>query len=556
MSSAKYLSFFATLRGRLLVLVCLATLPATLFTFCVANAERDATLRRSESDAKYVLNIASRQHINQINSARTLLRGLANKADRQSQALLHDKHYLAALLSGYPQLANIAFVETEGDVVSSAFPMDGPINMLHYEAIQDALHSVKPESGVYVIGPIVKRPLLHLAQAVRAQDGKPIGVVFVALDLDYMNRLLHEVELPAGYELHVLDRHGHVLASSNPHRTSLDEQETVKTGMEGLPGLQIATSIPYGRIRDSANREFIRISLVLSLLTLATVTSVVLLEEVALLRYLRMLARAARRFGEGDFSVRLKMPKHYGELERMAHAFNSMAATLQQRHQDLLQAHEQLNSLTKHLQIARESERMHIARELHDEVGQVLTSIKMDLSRLPRNDVVTDIRYKLDELVAFIRRIASSLRPSVLDAMGLVKALELLARQTERNTNLIINVDTIVDEPLDWLTSTTIYRIVQESLTNVVRHANASEVNVSVNQSSDHILVRVSDDGIGIDGNEERSDSLGIIGMRERAKMLSGKFALASTATGTTVEVVLPLVSKQNEDAEHAYSSS
>jgi signal transduction histidine kinase len=551
MKTVPFLSFFATLRGRLLLLVCLATLPAILFTFYVAHNERERTLQHSEAEGKYILNIVSQQHIAQISSAKALLRWLANKIESEGTAVpLEDKTYLAAVLSGYPQLANIAFVAPNGDVKTSAFPMTGSINMLHFEAIQRALKSRQPESGAYVVGLIVKRPLLHLAQSVYSPSGQKLGVVFVALDLEYMNRLLKQVELPPGYALHIVDRQGNILANSTNAPAKLNTLDTVMVAMDGLPGLRIATTIPYVQIHAEANSHFFHIVSVLSLLTLSTVASVVFLEEFALLRYLRMLARASRRFGDGDFSVRVKMPYHYGELERMANAFNTMADTLEERHKELLSAHNQLNNLTGHLQIARESERLQIARDLHDEVGQVLTSIKMDLSGFahycpekeprPCQKNLEQVRQKLDGLVAFIRRIASSLRPQVLDGMGLVKALQLLARNTERNTELTINVEASVEEPLEWMLSTTIYRIVQESLTNVVRHAKASEVNITIVQEDETIKVQISDDGVGLQNMESTVDSLGIIGMRERAKMMTGELSISDTGHGTTVKAILP----------------
>lgn len=534
-----------------MILVCLATLPATLFTFYLAQSEKDATIRRSEAEGKYILSIISREHVNQINSAKTLLRWLAYKLDGGGGATqLRDKTYLAGLLAGYPQLANIAIVDPNGDVAVSAYPVDIPINMANYEAIRRALQSTEPESGVYVIGPIVKRPLLHLAQSVRGKNGKILGVVFVALDLEYLNRLFKQAQLPEGHVVYVADRDGNILASSGTPTKEFKASDALMVPMEGLPGLRIASAIPYGKIREEANETFLRIVLILSTLTLFTVASVILLEEVALLRYLRMLGRASRRFGEGDFSVRLKMPKNYGELERMANAFNSMAAMLEERHKQLVDAHNQLNNLTRHLQIARESERLQVSRDLHDEVGQVLTSIKMDLSGFENycrhqpplrcKSNIDHIRDKIDHAVGFIRRIASTLRPPVLDEMGLTKALHLLARNTERNTDLVINVDTTADCAFDWLTSTTIYRIVQESLTNVVRHAKASEVNIRVSTTDDTIEVTVSDDGVGLAGLDTTRRSLGIVGMRERAKMMSGTFSITDNGNGTTVEARLP----------------
>jgi signal transduction histidine kinase len=321
--------------------------------------------------------------------------------------------------------------------------------------------------------------------------------------------------------------------------------------MDEVDGVRIVATIPYERIHAQANATFIRTMILLSLLTLSTVASVVFLEEVALLRYLRKLASAARRFGSGDFSVRLSMPKQYNELEKMADAFNFMASTLETRHAQLVAAYAELNDLAHHLEQARESERSRIARDLHDEIGQVLTSIKMDLrvfgsscskkgTQLLCQPDIEVIRSKLDGLVTFAREVASSLRPPALDGAGLPNALRALARNTERNSDLTINVQTDVDEPFDWLVATNIYRIVQECLTNVVKHADAHEVLIHLSATGDTLCLRVTDDGQGLSG-EANSKSLGIIGMRERSRMLGGTFSISSSTTGTTVEALIPL---------------
>jgi signal transduction histidine kinase len=236
----------------------------------------------------------------------------------------------------------------------------------------------------------------------------------------------------------------------------------------------------------------------------------------------------------------------------MAHVFNKMAETLEQRYLEISEKNDQLDKLTRRVQIARESESMRIARDLHDEIGQVLTSIKMDLSRFqtscvyhstfPCSENVDAIKQKLDQLVVFIRGIASALRPPVLDKIGLVKAVELLSRNTERSSDLMINLEAQVVEPLDWLTSITVYRIVQESLTNIVRHAQASEANISLTMDDRQITLRVEDNGKGFDPAAMDSNSLGIIGMRERARLIGGSLSiLQSTVAGTVVEAIIPV---------------
>lgn len=578
------LSLALSLRGRLVMLICLATLPAILFAFYIASNERSAALHRMEEDSRHVVSLIAREHFYQIAGAKSLLRWLALRLADETAAL-EDTALLPALLAGYPQLANIAILTPEGNVTGSAHPLSGPLNMHDYDAVRRALESKNIEAGLYVIGPIVKRPILHLAYAVRSPEGAVRRVVFVAIDLEWLGRLMEQVELPAEHILLIADRKGVVLASSakpssaavpvgaqipglaeseRGEKTMINAdiggrtQPFVLAPMEGLPGVMIASGLPYSQIYQKANGVFYRMIVWLFLLTLGTVFSVLLFEEVALIRYLRGLSRALRRFGEGDFSARATVPFGKGELQDMARTFNVMAETLAARHREITEAHAQLDLLARHLQVARESEAQRIARDLHDEAGQVLTSLKMDIAdiqkkcrqcALSRGDgdrIEADtaaMSAKIDDMVDFIRRLSARLRPPVLDRMGLPSAIELLAAEVEKNSDLAVEVDiTDLSGPLDWLVATALYRIVQEALTNVVRHAQASLVRVDLRYDGAEIALAISDNGRGIDSAGGRSGALGIIGMRERANLVGGSFSIEGiSGKGTIIAVKIPL---------------
>lgn len=574
------MSFASTLRGRLILLICVAALPAMLFTVYIAAQDRATALERTKDEARYFTNLISREHLYQIAGAKHLLHWLADEIEKdRSSRFVQDRQFLASLLAGYPQLGNVAILTANGDVVNSAFPLPGKINMARYGAIQRALKSTDSEAGVYVIGPIVKRPLFHLSRAVRDAQGKVRWVVFVAIDLEWLKHITEKVELPEKHILLIVDRNGTVLATSGrgtsesyPVGTVVPELSGQRRGgkamiqvrnaarmrvfavapMEDVPGILIATALPYEHIYDRANAIFYRMFGLLSLLTLCTAGCVIFLEEVTLLRWLRALASVSRKLCEGDYSVRVPVRNGGGEIENMARTFNLMAETLTRRHQELEDAHSRLDKLTRHLQIAREEEAERIARDLHDEVGQVLTSIKMDLARISRSsdeqvaaaaqEELAAIKEKIDGLVEFIRRIASELRPPVLDRMGLASAVALLARNTEQNSNLVIDVETSkLEEPLDWLISITIYRIVQESLTNIARHSGATEAHILCCGKGSEIELTVSDNGRGLCLAGLSGDTFGIIGMQERAKLVGGSFSLESEpGKGTTVRVTIP----------------
>jgi len=221
--------------------------------------------------------------------------------------------------------------------------------------------------------------------------------------------------------------------------------------------------------------------------------------------------------------------------------------------EQLRESHEELRALTVHLQSIREEERTRIAREVHDELGQALTSCKLDLSwiasRLPREQVpllqkTRALISHMDSTIQTVRRISSELRPGVLDHLGLVAALEWQANEFQNRTGIKCDVHANVQEPLvDSNLSTTFFRIFQETLTNVIRHAGATEVTVDLRESDSRITLEVKDNGRGIQRHEiSNTKSMGLLGMRERAALLGGVFKIGrlSRGKGTRVKVSIP----------------
>lgn len=220
--------------------------------------------------------------------------------------------------------------------------------------------------------------------------------------------------------------------------------------------------------------------------------------------------------------------------------------------QALEQSREQLHQLTAGLLLGREEERTAIAREIHDVLGQTLTALKMDVawigSRSP--DAVPAVVHKMaamtaliDETIVTVRRIATSLRPGVLDDLGLAAAVEWQAQEFEGRTGIRCALRTSIDEgTLDPLLSTALFRIFQESLTNVARHSRASLVSVTLEHSGTDLLLEVRDDGIGIAAADAaNTHSIGLTGMRERAQLVGGGLSISGAAgVGTTVRVRVP----------------
>ena len=222
--------------------------------------------------------------------------------------------------------------------------------------------------------------------------------------------------------------------------------------------------------------------------------------------------------------------------------------------QQVEQSREALRALSAHLQSVREEERTMIAREIHDELGQALTGLKMDLSYVQGgltkagldrlSEKSTSMSTLIDATIQTVRRIATELRPGILDDLGLVAAIEWQAQDFQKRTGITCEFFPGIDDlDLDRERSTAAFRIFQETLTNVARHSGATEVDVRLDQSDDSVTLEIKDNGKGISEAESSgSKSLGLLGMRERAQLLGGELKITGTAgKGTTVKVRIPL---------------
>lgn len=235
--------------------------------------------------------------------------------------------------------------------------------------------------------------------------------------------------------------------------------------------------------------------------------------------------------------------------------------------EQLRESHEQLRALSVYLQKVREEERTRIAREVHDELGQALTGCKLDVSwiasKLPKDQKqllhkTRELSAHLDSTIQTVRRISTELRPGVLDHLGLVAALEWQANEFQNRTGIkcdVVSHDDLRERELEQDLSTTLFRIFQETLTNVIRHAGATHVTVHLKEGKSRITLHVLDNGRGITRTEiSNTKSMGLLGMRERAALLGGTFKIGRLARGkgTRVSVAIPLQRPpQSQEVNH-----
>jgi PAS domain S-box-containing protein len=220
---------------------------------------------------------------------------------------------------------------------------------------------------------------------------------------------------------------------------------------------------------------------------------------------------------------------------------------------EIQSSREQLRELAFHVEAVREGERIRIAREIHDDLGQALTALKVDLARLaaklPREQpaLVESVRVMIgvaDAAIHSMRRIATDLRPPVLDDLGLMAALDWQAREFQERTGIACRFTSgVADLPIGPEAATAIFRICQEALTNVTRHACATAVEIRLAADGGTVVMIAQDNGRGItDGERADKKSLGLLGMRERAALLGGEAIIAGRpGEGTTVTLRLPL---------------
>jgi PAS domain S-box-containing protein len=213
--------------------------------------------------------------------------------------------------------------------------------------------------------------------------------------------------------------------------------------------------------------------------------------------------------------------------------------------------HKQLQALAERLQRAREEERKMVARDLHDDIGQILTTIKMDMAwavrHLPKSEDEVHERLAgsiemINDGVQSVRRICSGLRPGILDDLGLAAAIEWQAKEFASRTGIPCQVSVPLSElRLDTDRATAFFRIFQECLTNVARHAEAHSVCSSLNQQDESLMLVVEDDGKGF-RESEVAGSLGVLGMKERAQVFGGSVQVSSSpGKGTKITVQIPV---------------
>jgi signal transduction histidine kinase len=269
------------------------------------------------------------------------------------------------------------------------------------------------------------------------------------------------------------------------------------------------------------------------------------------------LHEGAEIIGRGDLDFRID-PTGSGEIRELSHGLNQMTANLSNLKAALQKSHEHLRDLASQLIVAQEKERQYLGLELHDDFGQLLMVLKMQLREVQRNlepesimKSKTDLENSLNlinEIVDRIRRLSRSLRPSVLEHMGLSTGLKLLFEDFQKYHGFEMRVEMDnVDKTFSWEHQILIYRIFQESLTNVAKHSGAAGVTISIEQQDGQVAFQMQDNGKGFDlqgvhENGNKSRGLGLAAIEERVRMMGGDLELNSQpGKGTRIQFTVPV---------------
>jgi signal transduction histidine kinase len=320
---------------------------------------------------------------------------------------------------------------------------------------------------------------------------------------------------------------------------------------EGIPGWVLQHKVPYGT-SDAAHDPVMQHDLAINDDVRSIICTPILSSFGEVLGYFDIRNKqGGEGFTVGDQDILMALAPAASLAIQNALAYQQRLTA----EAELQVSYERLRALAANLELVREEERTQIARELHDQLGQALTAMKFDLAwltdRLVDKDAVLGQRAKavttqMDTMIKTVRRIATELRPGMLDDLGLAASIEWLAHDFEKRTGIVVEVSVPpLDLPLPRASSLALFRIFQEALTNVQRHAGAQLIEVRLDITPEMLTLQVHDNGRGIQAREIAGlHSLGLLGMRERAQRLGGAFDIRSVPDdGTIVTVSIPVKS-------------
>lgn len=453
-------------------------------------------------------------------------------------------------------------VKVMGIVIGLILMLGVPVTLVVHQGLSAALERELEERGVAIAlslasrsqEPVLTDRLLTLYKLAKETVKNNKGVLYAYVTDSLGAVLVHTFEdgMPEG--LLSLPP----LAEGAPYRVTPLTTETgvvwsVTAPILGGRAAAVHVGISTSEMQETVSRHIRKIVAIISaVLVLGTLLGIGL--TTVLTRPLTQLAHAAEAVGRGDFAWRAPAWAR-DEIGRLGTSFAWMAERLGHFRDELRRREEARTRLLEQIITAQEEERRRIARELHDETGQSLTSLTLGLAAITQSQDLHAIHERAGELRALagrtldeIHNLSRGLRPSILDDLGLVPALERHLKEYETARGLAVDLHARgLEHRLPGPVEIAVYRIVQEALTNIAKHAKASAVSVLLERRDDSVRLIVEDDGRGFDAREvlgggDADRRLGLHGMHERALLLGGSLTVESApGQGTSVFANIPL---------------
>lgn len=593
-------SVFSSLRTRIIILVLLAVLPAWVIMVHTFFEQRRMKVAQIQQNTLEVARFVAQEDEQFLQSTRETLLTLAHFLSLYGDNLLQCNLFFAKVLQQLNSYINFGAALPNGEVFCAA----NPLALTHNLADQLWFRQVLGTRD-FVVGDFQKETGAHSSVLLMAYPlyefgPSPRAVVFTLIDVGTLNPFRFDLEsqLPPGSTLELVVESGTVLAqrpkSKHPLPSSVEQKllaETLRTGNadvieaagpDGVPSLYAIAPIKSGLRRSrvyilfrvptnsafaDAQKMLIRNVSLLAIVAVLAILAAWFGGNAFIVRQVHTIADTSRRLAGGDLKARTGLQRTRGELGTLARAFDDMAARLEEHQEQertsrqlLSKSREQLRQLASHLETIREEERTQMAREIHDNLGQAMTALKLDLAWLSKRMNTSPEQAKkkvyamselIDGAIATVQRVSAELRPGALDDLGLAAAIEWQAEEFEERTGIRCAVYANTEgERLSEEQATAIFRILQEALTNVARHSQASEVHISFQEQESSVRLEIEDNGVGLPEHASSDPtSYGLIGIRERVYPWGGKMEIAGVpGTGTTLSITLPFTAQHREE--------
>ena len=582
-----------SLKIRLYILILAAFIPVAFLIVYLAEKQKvhetDLVLQHTLSLAR----AAANEETQQIEATRDLLTALAGVYLLLEYNIDGVRGLLQRLLDHSKGYSRFGIIGKDGRLVAATGSIPSNEDYREKAWFIECLKQNELVMSRYQGEMINNQPVLYYGLPVQDTFQNTKAVVFAAVTLNHMNRIIFKrlSELPEGSRLTLIDEFQGMISydvDSGRWYTPNDFDTTLYTRLvTRTPGtlsmadekgdkwiyafapmdntfrkrqISVMLQVPRSHALYGSKMMFVRNLSLLIISALIAILSIWWVSNVFILKRLGIMALVSRDLAAGNLDARIGKIGGSDELSHLAGVFDEMAASLQARilqeqrvMATLEQSREQLRHLAAHQQAVLEEERRRIARELHDQFGQSLTVLKLDLSWLKKQlpghtsdkiEKIDTMSAVIDEAMNNLHAVTAELRPGVLDDFGLVAAVEWQIEEFRHHSGIECRFENNGWEPnLSKEQTTALFRVFQELLTNVMRHADANQVTVTLRKKEDDLLLIVKDNGRGITKEEiNHPDSYGLLGIRERLYPWNGHVVFEGhPGQGTHVKVQLPL---------------